>query len=126
MLSTEDEVISIQEDVLRNSILLYDSEKIEDFKTFKANVSNKCQCKVEDLSHIQVLVLHYSTPSHEPASSFLKINGIVMASEDEVILPPADTINPQQNIKAFGGTAKVRIGCQIIMSFPPHLGFIDN
>ena len=44
----------------------------------------------------------------EPASSFLKINGIVMASEDEVILPPADTINTQQKIKAFGVTTKVR------------------
>ena len=83
-------LIAIQEDVLKSSILLHDKRDIKGVETLIANVKDKCQCEVENLSHVQALVLHYPNSSHDPADSFLQIKGVVKAAEDDIVLPPED------------------------------------
>ena len=92
----------------KNSILLYDTEKPEEVKALIANVTNLCQCEVEDLPHIQVLVLHYSTASHDPATNFLQISGITMATEDNLVFPPSDELNVVQNFTVSRFRSKAR------------------
>ena len=92
----------------KNSILLYGTEKPEEVKALIANVTNQCQCEVEDLPHIHVLVLHYKTASHEPASNFLQISGITMATEDNLVFPPSDELNVVQNFTVSRFRSKVR------------------
>ena len=92
----------------KNSILLYDTEKPEEVKALFANVTNQCQCEVEDLPHIQVLVLHYSTASHDPATNFLQISGIALATEDNLVFPPRDELNVVQNFTVSRLRSKVR------------------
>ena len=84
----DDQLLAIQEDVAKNSILVHDIKDSNEIETLKSNIRDKCQCEVEDLPHIQALVLHYPKSSHGPADSFLQINGIVIAVEDDIVLPP--------------------------------------
>ena len=103
------ELFAIQEDVQKNSILLYDTEKPEEVRALIANVTNQCQCEVEHLRDIQALLLHYPTASHDPATNFLQISGIVMATEDNVVFPPSDELNVIQNFSVSRLESKVRV-----------------
>ena len=87
---SDDQLLAIQEEVTKNSILLHNKKDSEEVETLIAEVREKCQCVVEDLSQVKALVLRYPNSSHGAADSFLQINGIIKASEDDVVLPPKD------------------------------------
>ena len=87
---SDDQLLAIQEEVTKNSILLHNKKDSEEVETLIAGVREKCQCEVEDLSHVKALVLRYPNSSHGAADSFLQINGIIKATEDGIVLPPKD------------------------------------
>ena len=49
----------MEEDVKKNSILLYEKEMVGDIQGLISNVSGQCKCEVNHLPNIQVLVLSY-------------------------------------------------------------------
>ena len=85
---------AIKDEVAKNSILMYDPKTVghtyNDISELVAKVKSICECEVEHLPSVQSLILHYKDSAHLPASAFSFIAGIVYADEDEMIMPPDD------------------------------------
>ena len=79
----------IQEDAAKNSILMYDPDIVKDIK---AEIQKICNCKIEHLPSIQSFILHYKYSAHLPASTFSSLPGIIFSNEDEIIMPPDNKI----------------------------------
>ena len=87
----------IEEDVARNSILMYDPEIVahvyDDISELETEVQRLCNCQIEHLPSIQAIILHYKDSAHLPASIFNSVPGITFSDEDEMIMPPNDEIS---------------------------------
>ena len=85
---------AIKDEVAKNSILMYDPKTVghtyNDISELVAKVKSICECEVEHLPSVQSLILHYKDSAHLPASAFSFNAGIVYADEDEMIMPPDD------------------------------------
>ena len=85
---------AIKDEVAKNSILMYNPKTVghtyNDISELVAKVKSICECEVEHFPSVQSLILHYKDSAHLPASAFSFIAGIVYADEDEMIMPPDD------------------------------------
>ena len=82
----------LKEDAAKNSILLYDQDKVEDVTQLEYKVKALCKCEVDHLPAIESFILHYTNTTHLPANKFQSIKGIVLTDEDDIIMPPDDKI----------------------------------
>ena len=88
----------VEEEVAKNSILLYDKDEVQNITSLEQEVKEMCQCKVDHLPAIEGFILHYPDGNHLPATKFLSIKGIVLADEDHVVAPPDDEIDEEERM----------------------------
>ena len=87
----------IEEVAAKTSILAYDKDVVKNTTDLAAQITAKCECEIQHLPAIQSFILHYQDGNHLPATEFLSIEGIVVAEEDEVVGPPDDPPEPNEN-----------------------------
>ena len=75
----------MEDDVKKNCILSYDCQARFNAEALLTHVKDTCQCRVQHLKSVCDFILHFSSNSHAPCQSFLAIEGITSASDDEVI-----------------------------------------
>ena len=63
----------MEEDVKKNSILLYEKEMVGDIQGLISNVSGQCKCEVDHLPNIQVLVLSYKNARSAQQPNYFKL-----------------------------------------------------
>ena len=49
----------VEEEVAKNSILLYDKDEVQNVTSLEQEVKEMCQCKVDHLPAIEGFILHY-------------------------------------------------------------------
>ena len=88
----------LEEEVTKNSILLYDKDEVHNVTNLEDEVKEMCKCQVDHLPAIEGFILHYPDGNHLPATKFLSIKGIVLADEDHVVEPPGDEIVEEERL----------------------------
>ena len=88
----------LEEEVTKNSILLYDKDEVHNVTSLEDEVKEMCKCQVDHLPAIEGFILHYPDGNHLPATKFLSIKGIVLADEDHVVAPPDDEIDEEERM----------------------------
>ena len=88
----------LEDEVAKNSILLYDKDEVQNVTSLEEEVRQMCQCQVDHLPSIEGFILHYPDGNHLPATKFLSIKGIVLADEDYVVEPPGDEIIEEERL----------------------------
>ena len=88
----------LEEEVTKNSILLYDKDEVHNVTSLEDEVKEMCKCHVDHLPAIEGFILHYPDGNHLPATKFLTIKGIILADEDHVVEPPGDEIIEEERL----------------------------
>ena len=80
----------------KESMVSYDKFKEGlDIGALQDELRKRCNCRLEHLESLGAFILHYDSPDHQSASSFLNIPNISHATEDKVeILEFQDDLRP--------------------------------